>query len=301
MDFRQLESFVAIAKHGSFTRAAEDLYLTQPTLTGHIQSIENELGTVLLNRYGKSITLTEAGRILYSHAVNILNMREQALFSMARYEGKLEGELAIAASTVPQRYLLPGLLAAFSREYPGITYAIKQFDSRGVADAIISGSMDFGFVGSAASCPELEMLKLCEDRLILITSGKGKFQKLKGDTVTWDKVRDERFILREEGSGTRALFIKSLAQRGIDVKSISVVASIETPDTIKQCVREGLGVAVVSERSAEEEIRLGLIRGYYISDLDLKRSFYFISHKNRVLSPVARAFRDFTEKYRQGL
>ncbi|HZX46678.1 MAG TPA: selenium metabolism-associated LysR family transcriptional regulator [Clostridia bacterium] len=301
MDFRQLESFVAIAKHGSFTRAAEELYLTQPTLTGHIQAIENELGTVLLNRCGKSVTLTEAGRILYNHAVNILNMREQALFSMAKYEGKLEGELAIAASTVPQRYILPGLLAAFSREYPGITYAIKQFDSRGVVDAIVSGGMDFGFVGSAASYPELEMLKLCEDRLILITSCEGKYQKLKGGTVTWDKVKDERFILREEGSATRALFIKGLEERGIDVKSISVVASIENPDTIKQCVREGLGVAVVSERSAEEEIRLGLIRGYYISDLDLKRSFYFISHKNRVLNPVARAFRDFTAKYRQGL
>ncbi|HQA47930.1 MAG TPA: LysR family transcriptional regulator, partial [Bacillota bacterium] len=99
MEFRQLESFVAIAKHGSFTRAAEELYLTQPTLTGHIQAIENELGTVLLNRCGKSVTLTEAGRILYNHAVNILNMREQALFTLAKYEGKLEGELAIAAST----------------------------------------------------------------------------------------------------------------------------------------------------------------------------------------------------------
>ena len=301
MDLRQLESFVAIAKHGSFTRAAEELYLTQPTLTGHIQSIENELGTVLLNRCGKSVTLTEAGRILYSHAVNILNMREQALFSLAQYEGKLEGELAIASSTVPQRYLLPGLLSTFGREYPGITYVIKQFDSRGVVDAIISGSMDFGFVGSAASYPELEMLKICEDRLILITSGKGKFQNLKGDTVTWGQVSNERFILREEGSGTRALFINGLKQRGMDIKNIFVVASIENPDTIKQCVREGLGVAVVSERSVEEEIRLGLLKGYYISDLDLRRSFYFIGHKNRVLSPVDRAFRDFTVKYCQGL
>lgn len=301
MDLRQLESFVAIAKHGSFTRAAEELYLTQPTLTGHIQSIENELGTVLLNRCGKSVTLTEAGRILYSHAVNILNMREQALFSLAQYEGKLEGELAIASSTVPQGYLLPGLLSTFGREYPGITYVIKQFDSRGVVDAIISGSMDFGFVGSAASYPELEMLKICEDRLILITSGKGKFQNLKGDTVTWGQVSNERFILREEGSGTRALFINGLEQRGMDIKNIFVVASIENPDTIKQCVREGLGVAVVSERSVEEEIRLGLLKGYYISDLDLRRSFYFIGHKNRVLSPVDRAFRDFTVKYCQGL
>jgi DNA-binding transcriptional LysR family regulator len=301
MDFRQLESFVAIVKHNSFTRASEELYLTQPTLTGHIQSIETELGTVLFNRCGKTVTLTEAGQILYNHAVNILNMREQALYSMARYEGKLEGELAIASSTVPQKYLLPGLLTAFGNKYPGISYDLKQFDSRRVIDAIISGSMDFGFAGTGTSFPELEMQKLCEDRLILITSGKGKFESLKGDSVTWDQIKDERFILREEGSGTRQLFINGLKQRGIDVKSLKVAANIENPDTIKQCVREGLGIAIVSERSANQEIELGLLKGYCISDIDLKRNFYFINHKNRVLSPVTRAFREFTGQYCEAL
>jgi DNA-binding transcriptional LysR family regulator len=145
------------------------------------------------------------------------------------------------------------------------------------------------------------MLKLCEDRLVLISSGKEKFQHFEGDAVVWDKIKEERFILREEGSGTRELFINALKQRDIDIKDIDVVASIENPDTIKQCVREGLGVAVVSERSVQQEMDLGLLKGYYISDLDLRRSFYFIGHKNRVLSPVARAFRDFTAKYCQGL
>jgi DNA-binding transcriptional LysR family regulator len=102
INFRQIESFVSIAKHGSFTKAAKELYLTQPTLTGHVQSLENQLGTILMNRCGKSVTLTEAGKILYSHAIEILNMRQQTLFSMAQYEGRLIGELAIAASTVPQ-------------------------------------------------------------------------------------------------------------------------------------------------------------------------------------------------------
>ncbi|MDD4569427.1 MAG: selenium metabolism-associated LysR family transcriptional regulator [Tepidanaerobacteraceae bacterium] len=297
MDFRQLESFVAIVKHNSFTRAAEELYLTQPTLTGHIQSLESDLETVLFNRCGKTITLTEAGEIMYNHAVNILNMREQALYSVARYEGRLEGELAIASSTVPQKYLLPGLLTAFSNKYPDIRYVIKQFDSRGVIDAIISGSMDFGFVGTGMSFPELEMLQLCEDSLILITSGKGKFESLEGDSVVWNYIKDERFILREEGSGTREIFINGLKQKGIDVENLNVVANIENPDTIKQCVNEGLGVAVVSERSAKLEIQLGILKGFRISDLDLRRKFYFISHRNRVLSPVTRAFREFTGQY----
>lgn len=295
MDFRQLESFLAIAKHGSFTKAANELYLTQPTLTGHIQSLENKLGTVLLDRVGKTVTLTEAGRILFNHAVNILNMREQALFALAQYEGKFQGELVIASSTFPQRYLLPKLLTSFNREYPLITYLIKQFDSQGVLEAIISGSMDFGFVGTATSYSELEMLKLSEDRLILITAAE--LENGGEGTVVWEQIKTEKFILREEGSATRNLFLQSLQEKGVALKDLSVVACIENPDTIKQCVRAGLGAAVVSEHSVQEELRLGLLKGYRIADLDLGRSFYFIAHKKRVLNPISRVFRDFTLRY----
>ncbi|HHW92197.1 MAG TPA: LysR family transcriptional regulator [Firmicutes bacterium] len=297
MDFRQLESFVAIAKYKSFTRAAEELYLTQPTLTGHIQVLENELGTVLFNRCGRRITLTEAGRLLYNHAVNILNMREEALYSLASHKGKLAGELAIASSTVPQKYLLPRLLAAFSCRYPHIRYVVKQFDSKKVIDAIISGSMDFGFVGTGTYFPELEMLKLFEDRLILIASTKGKYANYPGDSVPWEEIKDEKFILREKGSATRKFFITALAQRGIEEKHLHVIAEMENPQTVIQCVREGLGLAIMSEKAVREEIELGLVQGFYISDLDLTREFYFITHKNRVLNPVTRAFQEFTRLY----
>lgn len=298
MDFRQLESFVEIVKLGSFTRAAEKLFLTQPTLSGHILSLEGELGTVLLNRCGKTVTLTEAGQILYNQALNILNQREQAIFSLARYEGKLEGTLNIAASTVPQSYLLPGLLTALNREFPGITFVLRQYDSRGVADAIMSGAMDFGFVGAMLDNPELQAQELARDRLILIAGPETELCGAEDGSIPWEQVKTEGFILREEGSATRALLASSLDRVGADIRDLKVVANIENPDTIKRCVREGLGVAVVSEKSVAEEIRLGFLRGYRIAGLDLERFLYFISHKSRVLSPVARAFRDFTAGYR---
>jgi len=290
---------VSIVKHGSFTKAAEELFLTQPTITGHIQSLENRLGTVLLNRNGKVISLTAAGEILYRYAVNILNTREQALFSLAQYEGKLEGELVIASSTVPQRYILPHLLAAFHDRYPDVTFAVKQFDSKGVVDSIVSGAMDFGFVGSNTSNSDLEVLQLCQGRLVLITPCHGRFEQLDGEFLTWDQVQDERFILREDGSGGRSLFFMGLKKMGVDPSQLRVVATIENPDTIKQCVMAGLGVAVVSERSVEDEIRLGLLKGYYVPGLDLNQTFYFINHRRRVLSPIARAFQAFTKEYFQ--
>ncbi|MGB4418045.1 MAG: selenium metabolism-associated LysR family transcriptional regulator [bacterium] len=297
MDFRQLESFVAIAKYKSFTRAAEELYLTQPTLTGHIQALEKELGTVLFNRQGRRVTLTRAGRLLYHHAVNILNMREEALYSLASYKGKLEGELAIASSTVPQKYLLPRLLTAFSRQYPHIRFVVKQFDSQKVIDAIISGSMDFGFVGTSTLYPELEMEKIFADRLILIASPKGKFAGYPKASITWEEIKDEGFILRARGSATRGFFLSSLEDRGVDGKSLRVIAEVESPETLIQCVREGLGLAVMSEKAVEEEIGLGLLLGFSIADLKLTRDFYFINHKNRVLNPISRAFQDFTRLY----
>ncbi len=297
MDLRQLESFVEIAKQKSFSRAAETLYLSQPTLTGHIQSLENELETLLFNRYGKQVTLTEAGQIFYNHAVNILNLREQAYYSMNRYKGRMEGELAIAASTVPQICLLPGLLKAFGGCYPEISYEIKQLDSEGVISTIISGRMDFGFVGTVSSCPELEMFKLCQDRLILITPAEGKFSRLKGDSVTWEQIKNEKFILREEGSATKKFFLSSLRDRGIDLNEINVVANIENPATIVRCVRKGFGITFISERMVKEEIEQGLLRAFALSGFALSRDFYFINHKNRVLNPVARAFKDFTHEF----
>ena len=141
MDFRQ-RILCGDCKARQFHQGGGGPLPYQPTLTGHIQSIENELGTVLLNRYGKSITLTEAGRILYSHAVNILNMREAALFPWLGMRANWR-----SSPLRPARYLRGICFPVFwppLAEYPGITYAIKQFDSRGVAGAIISGSMDFG-------------------------------------------------------------------------------------------------------------------------------------------------------------
>ncbi len=297
MDLRQLESFVEIAKQKSFSRAAETLYLSQPTLTGHIQSLEDELETVLFNRYGKQVTLTGAGHIFYNHAVNILNLREQAYYSMSQYKGRMAGELAIAASTVPQICLLPGLLKAFGGCYPEISYEIKQFDSEGVISTIVSGSMDFGFVGTVSSYPGLDMYKIGEDRLILITPAKGELSRLKGDSVTWEQIKNERFILREEGSATKNFFLSCLRDQKIDIDEINVVANIENPTTIVQCVRNGLGITFISERMVKKEIEQGLLRAFALSGFALSRNFYFINHKNRVLNPVARAFKDFTCNY----
>lgn len=293
MDFRQLESFVEIAKQESFTKAAETLYLAQPTLTGHIQALESELETVLFNRAGKKVTLTEAGQILFNHAINILNLREQSYYSLSQYHGNLQGDLAIAASTVLQNYFLPKVLAAFSEKYPLVTFELKQFNSEAVLEAILSGNVDFGFIGSSTSLPELEMCPIGRDQLILIAAPNISF---KGTSLSLEQIKKENIIIRKEGSATRALFEQVARKQGLSLENLKIVAKIESPDTIKKCVRAGLGIAIISEQVVKEEIKLGLLKGYTIKDLDLTRNFYFITHKRRVLNPIARAFKDFIEE-----
>jgi DNA-binding transcriptional LysR family regulator len=293
MDFRQLETLVAIVRHNSFTRAAEELFLTQPALSGHIQALENELGAVILDRAGKNIALTEAGKILYDYAVNLLNMREQALYQISAYQGRLEGKLAIASSNVPQQHLLPGLLKDFSRNYPHITYIIRQFDSKGVMDAILSGDVDFGFIGAEAFKHGLEAVPVCRDRLVVIAPSCDELANTKGRAIRWDLIAGRRYILREKGSGTREHFEGALRKAGIDAGSISVVAEVENQQTLIQCVKAGLGISVVSERSVADDVAAGKLLAFSIEGVDLERDLCFIYHKNRVLNPVTAAFKDF--------
>lgn len=125
MDFKQLETFVTIAKLKSFSKAAEHLFLTQPTISNHIQNLEKELKTILINRTNKNISLTQAGELLYKHAIDILNKKESAIFSLNQFKGKIEGILEISASTIPEQYYLPDLLIEFSKKYPEVKYNLK--------------------------------------------------------------------------------------------------------------------------------------------------------------------------------
>lgn len=113
MDFRQLETFIEVANLKSFSRAAEKLYITQPTVTNHIQNLEKELGTLLINRSGKNISLTEAGSLLYEYAINIINTCEMAKFDLASYKGRIQGHINIYSSSVPRKHILPNIMVSF--------------------------------------------------------------------------------------------------------------------------------------------------------------------------------------------
>lgn len=291
MDFKQLETFVTIAKLKSFSKAAEQLYLTQPTISNHIQNLEKELKTILINRGNKEISLTKAGKILYKHAMEILNKRENALFSLNEFMGKIEGILEISASTIPEQYFLPPLLFEFNRSYPEVQYILKKYDTRQIINKIIDGEIDFGIVGAKKNHHQLEYIEIMDDNIILVVPNNDYFKEI--DTLEIKDLYNLSLIFREEGSGTRKILEAALLEHNIYLENLNIVAFIENTQTIKEFIRNGIGVTFISEKAVESELTNKHIKKVNIQGLHIRRKFYFVYHKSRALSPLAQTFKNY--------
>lgn len=293
MDFRQLETFVNVAKLKSFSKAGEKLFITQPTVTNHIQNLEKELGTLLINRMGKKISLTKAGTLLYKHALNILNSFEMTKFELDIFKGQIQGHLEIASSSVPRKYLLPKIMSSFLKEYPDVTFSVLENDSRDVVNSIIDGDYDFGIVGAKFGNNSLDYLKIMDDKLILIAPSGFRDDLTNFDTIAFEDIIKCNFIFREEGSGTREVLEEWFNERGIGDDDLKVIAYIQDSDCIKELVSLGAGISIVSEKIIGNEVKLNKLKALYIEDLNIEREFYFVYHRNRQLPPLGEKFKDF--------
>lgn len=291
LDFRQLETFVEIINSKSFSKAANKLFLTQPTVTSHIQNLEKELGTPLLNRSNKSISPTDAGNILYKYAQDIINMKDMAKFKLGKYKGKVEGRLELASSAIPKQYILPYILKEFFSAYPNVTVDMIHNNSKGVINDIMNNAIDFGIVGAKYNNRYLEYIELVEDELILVTPNNNRFPNTKN--VSLEDIKKENIILRRQGSGSRLLLEKSLIDIKDSIKSFNIIATTENNETIKKFIELEVGVSFMSKLAVKDELEKGIFKGYRIEDLNLDRKFYFVYHKNRHLSPLAQTFKDF--------
>ncbi len=294
MDFRQIEAFAQVVKLKSFSRAADAVFLTQPTISAHISSLENELGIKLIDRSTKDVIPTKAGKLFYDYAVNLINIRDNAIFKLNEYSEKMSGKVEICSSTVPCQYIMPGLIKGFIKKYPNVTFSLDQMDTRKVTESILQKESELGFVGSMTENDKLVYHHFMEDRLVLITPNNEKFTKKKSDTLELKDITDEKFILREAGSGTRQEFEKALKKAGFNPKSLKIAALMNSTEAVKQAVSLGIGVSVVSAISVEDYVKFGLIKAYNLEGVSLDRAFYLVHHKNVPLSPLSIAFLNYS-------
>ena len=289
MNLKQLEAFVRVAETKSFSTAAKMLFLTQPTVSAHISSLERELNTCLLVRNTKGVALSEAGKELYAYAEQMLEL-EQKIRERFGLTGRQSGSvLRIAASTIPAQYLLPDIMARFRKEYPEEQLKLFETDSSGVVDMILSHKADVGFTGTVLEKGSCTYIPFYQDELVILTPAAEKYRARKdADIASW--ILEEPVILREEGSGTRKEALLLLAQTGIDITKLNVAAMMENQETIKRSVGSGMGISILSKLAAREEINSGKLLAFPLGETGGKRNINVVYDAGYPSLPAADRF-----------
>lgn len=293
MDLRQLEIFAKVAELGSFSRAAEALLLTQPTVSEHIRTLEDEFGVRLLDRLGRGAAVTRAGQLLLSHAQRMLALSREARQAMEGFLGRMSGELQIGASTIPGEYILPALIGRFKEKLPDISISLLIGDSQTAIEWVAEGRAELGIVGARVPHRAVEYRELMPDDVVVVMPVTHPWHNR--SQIRLDELRAEPLLLRERGSGTRAALENALADAHLDLRAFRVVGEMGSTQAVKQAVKAGVGVSVISRRAVEEERRIGLLACAHIEDLKIARSFYLATNRERSRSPLAEAFRTFVE------
>lgn len=290
VQLKQLEVFIQVARLRSFSRAADALYLTQPTVSAHISALENELGAQLILRSTRELQLTAAGQALLHYAVQIIGLMGKAEEAVHAAADALQGILTIAASTVPSQYLLPRVLVRLHQRWPEVLFQISQGDSGEAARKVTEHEAELGIIGTPVRRAGCECIACGSERLVIVTPNTEEYINLNGSFPV-EKLRTAPFLVREPGSGTRRQSESFLRGVGVDPRSLRVAAQLQSTEAILQGVRYGLGVSIVSGLAAAEYASTGHILIFDHESSLLTRQFYLFYHRGRPLSPAAEQLR----------
>jgi DNA-binding transcriptional LysR family regulator len=279
MDIHQLRVFVSVFKNRSFSKASQELHLTQPTISDHIKSLENEFDCKLFDRLGRTIIPTKEAEVLYSHALEIIEKANTLNDLIGQSKKDMKGELIVGASTIPGTYLLPSIIAAFQRKHPSVSFQILISDSKGIVDRISKHELLLGIVGAKLGNEHVNYVPFVEDELIVVSSPS----LVKNNKMTLKELIKFPLVLREEGSGTRRETEKILESRGVSLEDINITGIFGSTDAIKQAVKAGLGVSILSRLSVKDELKHNILKEIELTDIQMKRKFYIITHKKRTL------------------
>lgn len=288
MEIKHLESFVAVVKHGSFTKAAEQLYVSQPTVSAHISALEEELKQELILRTTKSVEVTPKGSEVYDYAVNILELCSRLVSSCREKTGCT---IHLGTSTIPSTCILPEILPSYAKKYPETYFVIHQSDSQGVIDGLLDGIFDIGFIGMKDD--RLYCRPLWKDRMVIITPAREPFLTMKkAESAPLEELLKEPIILREEGSGSNKSAAGFLEMIGKQESELRIAACINDQETIKKLVENGLGISIISEKTAENYVKEGRLLQFDLPAYN-ERELYLAYRKNCVLKSQTLEFIEF--------
>jgi DNA-binding transcriptional LysR family regulator len=302
MDMKHLETFCKVAETGSFSRAGEAIYLTQPTVSGHIASLEQHVGLKLFDRLGRRVALTNGGQIFYRYAKEILRLRNEALNAVSEFSHLVKGRITIGGSTIPGEYFLPRVMGRFQKEAPGISISLVIADSQQIIDMLRAGEIEVGVVGMRFDGEGVEAYPLFRDRVIICASAQHPLALAashgRGE-ISWDELRTAPLLIRERGSGTRKAFEQHVAAAGLRMDDFHIIGEMGSSTAVKEGVKTGLGLGIISDLAVREEIEGGVIKEVRVhGKRAMERAFFAVVPARRDLSPPARRFLEFLQTQR---
>ena len=294
MDTRQLSAFCAVVERKSFSQAAEQLGVTQPAVSLQIRSLEKRLGQQLVDRSGRRVEPTEAGRRLYRNAQRMLALEEQLLVELeGDAEGALSGRLEIGASTGPGGTVLPLLLCEFQRRHPDVRVALSVSDTQRVVDQVARRELELGVVGAARRHRAGVFEPFFRDEVVLACAPGHAFA---GRTVTLDELREEPVIVMQEGAGVRQVIEDELRGVGMRLRDLDVRLELGLQESVRSAVAAGYGVTFISRSAIEADLSAGTIAESSVEGLEPAREISLVRASGRAETRVAQAFVAFARE-----
>lgn len=298
MNFNHLRVFMTVAQTLSYSKAAGELHISQPTVSVQVQKLEEQLGIELFEQIGKKIYLTEAGEILYAYAKKIFDLANIAEDTMTDLRGLKKGTLSVGASTTAGIYILPKITKSFEQLNQGVEINLTIFNSQIIQNLVLSNQLEYGFAGESIEAvrDDLCIEPLTTDELVAIVSPEHELAKVR--TITIQELLKKRLVLRQKGSSTRDILEARATSLGLQLKASMQFNCVEA---IKKAVEAKLGVSIVSKHALSAELISGTLTVINVTGIDLKRKLNLIYHKEKRFSPLGKAFLDFVIKAAQEL
>ena len=284
---QQLKLFEAVSRNNSYTRAAEELHLTQPAVSIQIKRLEEQCGLPIFESVGKKIFTTTAGKALYSASVDILSRAEELKNTIEELKGVVKGPLRLSVVTT-SKYFMPHLLGTFLNKYPEVDPKLVFTNRARVIKRLYDNEDDFVVMGQIPEDDKLETYPFLENILVPVAHPKHPLAKKK--KVSLEELVNERFLVREEGSGTRLVFDRLLKKNNLHIEPYMELGSSEA---LKQAVMAGLGLAILSLHSLRLEQAAKKLVILDVEGFPLKRRWFAVHMKGKKLSLVAQTFHDF--------
>lgn len=292
LDFR-LRVFQSVARNLSFTKAAGELYITQPAVTRHIKELESEFEVKLFDRVGNKIQLTQAGQIFQRYADSILALHNELNFELHQLSGTYEGNLRIGASTTISQYVIPPMLARFHERYPEINLSLASGNTEFIEQQLLNSQIDIGIVEGKPGNPDIRYVPFLNDELFVFASAQNRRIPV---SVSNDEFLKLPLVLRERGSGTLEIIERNLQVQKINPKQLNIQMFLGSTEAIKSFVKTGNGAGIVSRFAIEQELSGGIFRRVETPGLQFDRQFYFVSQQGPEPTGLAKLFLNFLRK-----